>query len=201
MPLFRRSATEDGARWVVIGLGNPGEAYARTRHNTGAMVLHQLVERCGARLKTHKSGCLVAEAQLAGERVVLARPMSYMNESGRPAAAVVRWYKAGTDKVLVLHDELDIPFGEIRIKAGGGTAGHNGLRSIAAHLGSNDFIRVRIGISRPTGRKDAVDHVLEEFAPTERKQLPDVVASAADATERVVAVGVERAMNEVNTRS
>ncbi|MEA2477347.1 MAG: peptidyl-tRNA hydrolase, family [Actinomycetota bacterium] len=163
------------------------------------MALDELVSRAGATLKRHKSGCLVADSMMGTSRVVLARPTSYMNESGRPVRALMSWYKAEPGNLIVLHDEMDVPFGEIRIKQGGGTAGHNGLNSIVDHLGTKDFDRVRIGVGRPRGR-DAVDHVLAGFSSGQRKELPLLIASAADAAERIVEVGIERAMNEVNKR-
>jgi PTH1 family peptidyl-tRNA hydrolase len=202
LPLFRRSAeAPDGDRHLVVGLGNPGERYAQTRHNAGALAIDLLVERTGGKLKSHKSGCLVAEGSLSGERVVLARPTSYMNESGRPIAGLVRWYKQPPSNLVVVHDELDIPFGEVRVKSGGGTAGHNGLGSIVNHLGTKDFVRIRVGIGRPPGAKGAVGHVLNGFSAGERKELPFVLGEAADAVEAIVAHGVERAMNEFNTRA
>jgi peptidyl-tRNA hydrolase, PTH1 family len=204
MPLFRRSKEPGGKslsdRRAVVGLGNPGPRYDGTRHNVGAVVLQELLERAGARVKSHKSGCLVAETRLSGQSVVLARPTSYMNESGRPVAALARYFKVATENLIVVHDEIDIPFGEVRVKLGGGTAGHNGLNSIVSHLGK-DFVRVRVGASRPRGRTEAVDHVLSEFSSAERKELPFVVAKAADAVEAVIADGIEQAMNEVNTRA
>jgi len=199
--LFRRSREDrEDDRWIVVGLGNPGSRYEGTRHNLGAKVLDELVGRTGASLKSHKSGCLTAESQLAGERVVLARATTYMNESGRPVGALLRWYKADPAQLIVVHDELDIPFDEIKVKIGGGVAGHNGLKSIASHLGTKDFVRVRAGVSRPPGRKDAAAHVLSDFSSSERKDLPEIVQRAADAVELIVERGVERAMNEVNTR-
>ncbi len=198
---FLRRSGDEGGRWMVAGLGNPGERYSRTRHNAGAMVLDELTSRTGASLKRHKTGCLVAEVELNRHSVVLARPMSYMNESGRPVRELVRWYKASPGRLIVLHDEIDISFGEVRIKFGGGTAGHNGLNSVAAHLGTKDFARVRIGVSRPRGLQDPADYVLSEFSASERKQLDEIVGRAADAVERILEAGVERAMNEVNTRS
>ncbi|MFN2593631.1 MAG: aminoacyl-tRNA hydrolase [Actinomycetota bacterium] len=202
MPLFRRSDLDRGSggdRWVLVGLGNPGSDYESTRHNAGAMALQEMASRHHATLKRHKSGCLVAETTLDGSRVVLARPTSYMNESGRPVRALMDWYKAKPENLIVLHDEMDVPFGEVRIKDGGGTAGHNGLGSIVNHLSTKDFLRVRIGVGRPRGR-DAVDHVLAGFSAAQRKELPFLVGTAADAAERIVTVGAERAMNEINTR-
>ena len=201
MSLWRRSRQEPDERWIVAGLGNPGERYARTRHNAGAMVVDELLERTHSKLKSHKSGCVIAEAHLAQSKVTLARPTSYMNESGRPVGQLVRFYKVEPSSLIVVHDEVDIPFGEIRIKFGGGTAGHNGLKSIVTHLSTKDFVRVRIGVGRPRGRADTVDHVLDAFSGAERKEWPLIVAAGADAVERILEVGVDKAMNEVNTRA
>ena len=201
MSLFRRSPRSQDERFIVVGLGNPGDKYARTRHNIGVMVIETLLERSGTSFKSHKSGCLIAEGQLGGERVVLARPTTYMNESGRPVRELSRWYKASPDHLVVVHDELDLPFSEVRVKSGGGTAGHNGLGSIVSHLGTKDFMRVRVGIGRPSGRKDAVGHVLNEFSSSERRELDDILGRAADAVEEVLAGGVERAMNLYNTKA
>ncbi|MEA2497635.1 MAG: peptidyl-tRNA hydrolase, family [Actinomycetota bacterium] len=200
MGIFKRHAPDAVDRWIVVGLGNPGEKYEDTRHNAGAMVVHKLAERVGGKLKSHRSGCLVAEGSLAGSRVVIARPTSFMNESGRPVRKLMDFYKAPLERLVVVHDEIDIPFGEIRLKAGGGTAGHNGLRSLVSHLGSNEFLRVRVGVSRPRGRDATVGHVLDRFSGAERKELPDLLERAADAVERIIEVGAERAMNEFNTR-
>lgn len=201
MSLFRRSARPEDSRPVVVGLGNPGDRYADTRHNMGAMVIDVLLKRAAATLKSHKSGCLIAETTLADERVVLARATTYMNDSGRPVRELVRWYKASPENVIVVHDELDIPFEDVRVKDGGGTAGHNGLGSIASHLGTRDFIRVRVGIGRPKGRSGAVGHVLNGFSSGERKELPFVLERAADAVEAILKDGVEPAMNEFNTKA
>ena len=200
MPLFRRRADDHGGRWVVFGLGNPGERYARTRHNLGVAVIENLLDRTGASFKRHKSGCLIAEGTLAGERVVLARSTGYMNESGRPLRQLLQWYKIGPDKLVVVHDEIDIPFDEVRVKFQGGTAGHNGLKSVGSHLGTKEFLRVRVGVSRPGGQKEAADHVLSEFSSSERKELPQIIERAADAVEVIVGEGAERAMNQFNTR-
>ena len=184
-----------------MGLGNPGTRYEKTRHNVGVFVIEELLARNHASFKRHKSGCVIAEARSGSGRIVLARPMSYMNESGRPVRELIRWFRAPSDHLIVVHDELDIPFGEVRIKLGGGTAGHNGLNSVASHLGTKDFARVRVGVSRPRGHQDPADYVLSEFTGGERRQLEEIVSRAADATERIVEIGVERAMNEVNTRT
>ncbi|MGI8791499.1 MAG: aminoacyl-tRNA hydrolase [Actinomycetota bacterium] len=197
-PLWR--VRPGGDRLVIAGLGNPGERYAATRHNAGAVVLDEVAARSGVQLKRHRSGCLAAEARLGSVPVVLARPTSFMNESGGQVSGLARFYRVSAEQVVVVHDELDIPFGVVRVKSGGGTAGHNGVRSVASHLSSKDFVRVRVGIGRPTGRQDPVDFVLARFSSSERKELPLVISDAADAVERVVEVGAERAMNEVNER-
>ena len=195
MSLFRKRPSSDADRWLVVGLGNPGAKYAGHRHNIGAVIIEDLASERGVNLKSHKSGCLVGEAG----PMVLARPTSYMNESGRPTAGLLRFYKAAPDHVLVVHDELDIPFGDIRVKFGGGVAGHNGLKSIAQHLGTKDFVRIRFGISRPPGQKDAAAHVLSDFSKKERDELPVLIGDAKDAVEKIVDEGLERAMNHVNT--
>lgn len=185
---------------MILGLGNPGERYENTRHNAGAMVVALLADRASSRLKSHRSGCLVAEGRLEGEPVVLARPTSYMNESGRPVRRLLDWYGAAPERLVVVHDEIDLPYGVVKIKSGGGTAGHNGLRSLVQHLGTNGFLRVRFGVSRPRGREATVGHVLDAFSGGERKELPDLLGRAADAVELVLTAGPERAMNEVNTK-
>ena len=195
---FLRSRDEKS--WVIIGLGNPGERYEKTRHNAGVIVLESLLARAGSKPKRHKSGCVVAEGDVGGRPAILARPLSYMNESGRPVRELLRWYKVPSEHLIVVHDEVDIPFGQVRVKNGGGTAGHNGLGSLVNHLGTKDFVRIRTGVGRPRGQAETSDHVLGRFSSSERKELPSLVERASDAVERVVEVGVERAMNEFNTR-
>jgi PTH1 family peptidyl-tRNA hydrolase len=201
MPLFRRSRGHSDGRFVVAGLGNPGERYANTRHNAGALVIGELLKRTNAKLKSHKSGTLVAEIVLAQHKVTLARTTSFMNQSGRPLGQLMRFYKTDPSQLIVIHDEIDIPFAEVRIKLGGGTAGHNGLKSVVNHLGTKDFVRVRLGVGRPRGSREAVNHVLNGFSAAERKELPFLIGEGADAVERIIEVGLERAMNEVNTRA
>jgi len=182
-------------RHLIVGLGNPGPKYAATRHNAGFMVLDLLAGRVGGTFKTHKSRCDVIEGLLAGAPVVLAKPTSYMNESGGPVNAVAKFFKIGPERTLVVHDELDLPFGEIRLKRGGGEGGHNGLRSISSALGSKQYVRVRFGIGRPPGRQDPADFVLREFAAAERKDLDYLIDRAADAVEAVLSVGLIAAQN------
>ena len=195
------SRSRSGGRLIVTGLGNPGSRYRETRHNAGQMALSILVERAGERLKRHRTGCLAAETTLGGRPAVLAQPLTYMNESGRPVAELVRYYGSGPGELVVLHDELDIPFGHVRVKLGGGVAGHNGLRSVASHLSSKEFGRIRIGISRPHGGRDAVDWVLTRFTGAEREELPVVLEKAADAAEAIADRGFHATMNEFNVRS
>jgi peptidyl-tRNA hydrolase, PTH1 family len=192
------SLPRDGAT-LVVGLGNPGDRYAATRHNVGAMVLDHLVSTAGDRWRgQRKTRCDVAEMRWRGHQVVLARPHSYMNESGGPVAALAAFYDVAPDGIVVLHDELDLPFGALRIKAGGGDNGHNGLKSIRRSLSSGETIRVRIGVGRPPGRQDPADFVLRPFSTEERKSLPEFIQRAADATECVVTEGVAMAQNRYN---
>lgn len=185
--------------WLVVGLGNPGPTYAGHRHNIGSMVVDLLAERIGARFRSLARGRAdVVEGRLGGVpgvRVVLAKPRSYMNESGGPVSGVASFYKVAPDQLLVIHDELDIPYATLRLKLGGGDNGHNGLRSIRRSLGTGDFYRLRCGIGRPPGRQDPADFVLSPFSSSERKELPTFVDRAADAAEAVVVEGLDRAQN------
>ena len=184
---------------LVVGLGNPGPQYAKTRHNVGFMVADVLAARIGAPYKVHKkSGAEVATGRLGGRSVVLAKPRCYMNESGRQIGPLAKFYSIAPGDVIVIHDELDIDFGKVRLKLGGGEGGHNGLRSVANALGSKDFQRVRIGIGRPPGRKDPAAFVLEAFSSTERTEVPTLCELAADATELLAEVGLEPAQNQVH---
>jgi len=184
---------------LVVGLGNPGPQYAKTRHNLGFMVADVLAARIGVPFKVHKkSGAEVATGRLGGRSVVLAKPRCYMNESGRQIGPLAKFYSIAPGDVIVIHDELDIDFGKVRLKLGGGEGGHNGLRSAANALGSKDFQRVRIGIGRPPGRKDPAAFVLEPFSSTERTEVPTLCELAADATELLLEVGLEPAQNQVH---
>ncbi|HVV30676.1 MAG TPA: aminoacyl-tRNA hydrolase [Mycobacteriales bacterium] len=188
----------DGSRWLVVGLGNPGAEYARTRHNAGYLVTDLLAERIGAKFKAHKGRALTVEGRLAGVPVVLAKPTSYMNDSGGPVASVAGFFKVPVAQLVVIHDELDLDFGQLRVKHGGGDNGHNGLKSLRRSLGSGDFFRVRLGIGRPPGRMNPADFVLRDFATAERADLPVLVDRAADAVEALLVHGLERTQNAYN---
>jgi len=182
-------------RWLVVGLGNPGPEYAGTRHNAGHMVADLLAMRMGARFKANRTRNEVAEGRLAGVPVTLAKPRAYMNVSGGPVAAIAAFYKLPPERIVVVHDELDIPFGAVRLKLGGGDNGHNGLRSVTQALGTNEYHRVRVGIGRPPGRMDAAAFVLRDFSAAERKELPLLVDRGADAVETLLSKGLAAAQN------
>lgn len=189
--------------WLVVGLGNPGSRYEVTRHNAGRLVLDVLADRTGgARFsRAPRADADVSEVRfgpLPGRRVVLARPRSYMNTSGGPVAGLVGYYRVELSQVLVVHDELDLPAGLVRLKVGGGDGGHNGLKSIRASLGTGATTRVRVGIGRPPGRMDAADYVLHEFSAAERRELGVTLEIAADAVEAVVLQGAAQAQNVFN---
>jgi PTH1 family peptidyl-tRNA hydrolase len=184
---------------LVVGLGNPGPVYAKTRHNVGFMVADLLAGRMGSAFKVHKkSGAEVTTGRLGDRSVVLAKPRTYMNESGRQVGPLAKFYSIAPADIVVIHDELDIDFGRIRLKLGGGEGGHNGLRSVASALGTKDFQRVRVGVGRPPGRQDAAVFVLDPFNAVERKEVPTICEQAADATELLLKVGLEPAQNTVH---
>ena len=184
---------------LVVGLGNPGPQYATTRHNVGFMVADLLAGRMGAAFKVHKkSGAEIVTGRLGHRPVVLAKPRTYMNESGRQVGPLAKFYSVSPADLIVIHDELDIDFGQIRLKLGGGEGGHNGLRSVVNALGTKDFQRVRIGIGRPPGRKDPAAFVLENFSAAERPEVPTLCEMAADATELLIESGLEPAQNQVH---
>ncbi len=210
--------------WLVVGLGNPGPRYAGNRHNVGAMVVGELARRYAGgtgsalrgvpvttttleRLTAHKARAHVAAVRLGlepggapGPAVTLAVPAAYMNESGGPVTALLRYYGIAADRLVVVHDDLDITAGTIRLKLGGGEGGHNGLRSISASLGTRDYLRVRVGIGRPPGRQDPADFVLRDFTGAERVDLPFTVTDAADAVEALVQLGLLAAQQQVHGR-
>jgi PTH1 family peptidyl-tRNA hydrolase len=186
-------------RWIVIGLGNPGPEYERTRHNVGAMVITELANRSGKKLTNHKSRANVAEYKFStGESLVVATLRCYMNESGGPTKSLVDFYKVKSDHLIVIHDELDIPFEAIRLKLGGGDNGHNGLKSITKVIGP-DYFRIRMGIGRPMGSQDPADFVLKPFNSDERKQLSNFVAQGADAIEALITEGLDKAQTRFNS--
>ncbi|MEO9323435.1 aminoacyl-tRNA hydrolase [Nocardioides sp. C4-1] len=191
--------------WLVVGLGNPGEKYAGHRHNIGYLVVDELARRLGTPLRAHKTGrAEVAEGRLGppgadGPRIVLARPRSYMNEVGGPTKALTTFYKVPPARVIAIHDELDIDFGTLRCKLGGGDNGHNGLKSLRSSFGTGDFYRVRAGIGRPPGRQDVADFVLSNYSGVERKELPFQVDTAADAVESLIVDGLEKTQQKFNS--
>lgn len=197
--------------WLVVGLGNPGAQYAGNRHNVGQMVLDELARRTGVTFGTRAlrgPRAAVAESRLGvrpggapGPRVVLAKPTTYMNVSGGPVAGLAQYYRVPPERVVVVHDELDIPFAEIKLKIGGGEGGHNGLRDTTKALGTKDYVRVRVGVGRPPGRMDAADFVLRDFSAAERKDLGWLVDAAADAVELVVTEGLEKAQLRYHTKA
>ncbi|GIL37164.1 MULTISPECIES: aminoacyl-tRNA hydrolase [Phycicoccus] len=195
----------DTGPWLVVGLGNPGPRYAGNRHNVGAMVVEELARRSGDTLRTHKARATAAQVRLGtgpggvpGPSAVVAVPSCYMNESGGPVKALLSFFSVPAERLVVVHDELDIDAGSVRLKRGGGEGGHNGLRSISSSLGTKDYHRVRVGIGRPPGRMDPADFVLRDFSPTERKELPFLLDDAADAVEQLVTLGLLDAQQRVH---
>lgn len=184
--------------WLIVGLGNPGAQYQGNRHNVGQMVLDELAGRMGGSFKSHKARAQVLEGRLGigGPRVVLAKPMSYMNVSGGPVAALANFYGIEPDHVVAVHDEIDIPFNTVKLKSGGGEGGHNGLRDMSKALSTKDYLRVRVGVGRPPGRMDTADYVLRDFGTAERKELPFLLDEAADAVDVLVRDGLTAAQQK-----
>ena len=185
--------------WLVVVLGNPGSRYAGNRHNVGAHVLAELAHRAGVKLSRHKGGANVAKTVLGGVPTLLTVPTSFMNVSGGPVRELANFYKIPHEHVVVVHDELDIDFGLVRLKQGGGEGGHNGLRSVSAHLGTRDYLRVRVGIGRPPGRMDPADYVLRDFAANERPEIAVSVVDAADAVEVLLRDGLATAQQQFHS--
>jgi PTH1 family peptidyl-tRNA hydrolase len=183
---------------LIVGLGNPGPGYAGNRHNVGFMVLNELARRVGGRFTSHKAGADVLETRLTGRRVVLARPRSFMNVSGSAVAGTARFFKIPPTDVVVVHDDLDLDHGVLKLKRGGGEGGHNGLRSISSCLGTRNYLRVRFGIGRPPGRMDPVDFVLGDFSTVQRRELDLLVARCADAVEQLLAQGLGATQNQLH---
>jgi peptidyl-tRNA hydrolase, PTH1 family len=186
--------------WLVVGLGNPGREYAGNRHNVGFDIVAELAARAKAPPLREKFGAEISEATMRGERVLLCRPMEFMNVSGQAVARVAKFWKIAPESTIVVHDDLDLPFGRLKLGAGGGHGGNNGVRSVIADLGSADFLRVRFGIGRPAPGGDAANHVLADFSRAEQKELPDLRSVAADAVEEIIASGLTTAMNRFNTK-
>lgn len=189
-----------GEQVLLVGLGNPGPAYAGNRHNIGFLVLDELAARLRGKFKAHKAGADVLEGRLSGVRVVLAKPRSFMNLSGGPVVGVARFYKIPPTGLVVVHDELDLDFGALKMKFGGGENGHNGLRSVSKSLGTKDYYRVRFGVGRPPGRMAAADYVLKDFSPAERRDLALEIDRCADAVEELVGKGLASAQNTFHAR-
>src|SRR5438876_9513147 len=182
-------------RWLIAGLGNPGPAYAGNRHNAGFLTADVLAARAGVRFKAGKFRTLAADGRLARQAVTIIKPLTFMNESGGPVTGVSGFYHLGPERLVVIHDELDLPFGTVRLKLGGGDNGHNGLRSVTASLGTREYYRIRFGIGRPPGRMDPAAFVLRDFSAAERKELPFLLDRAADAAEVLLTQGLAAAQN------
>jgi PTH1 family peptidyl-tRNA hydrolase len=197
----RPERTGTPADVLVVGLGNPGEEFKRTRHNVGADVVEMLAARHGARLRKAKERAFTDEVRVGDKRVALAIPLTYMNDSGQAVAALARRYGVEPEQVVIVHDELDLPPAVLKVKAGGGLAGHNGLRSIKQHLHSDAFLRVRIGVGKPVSKEQGADHVLNRFSKRERTEIDVTLEEAADAVECIASHGVAAAMNRYNTRT
>ncbi|PQZ98256.1 aminoacyl-tRNA hydrolase [Arthrobacter sp. MYb224] len=187
--------------WLVAGLGNPGPGYAGNRHNIGHMVLDELAQRSGSKFKTHSSRAQIIQGRLGigGPRIVLAKPLTYMNLSGGPVANLAKFFGIGIEKLIVVHDEIDIPFDTVKLKRGGGEGGHNGLRDISKAMGSKDYLRVRAGVGRPSGRMDTADWVLQDFSKTEKQVLPFLIDNSADAVELLMSSGLDAAQEKFHT--
>lgn len=205
-PVTDGSTSSDNGVWLIVGLGNPGPSYAGNRHNIGYLVADELASRMGSGFRPHKSGRAdVVEGRLGGlggvggVRAVLARPRCYMNETGGPVSTLAKFYKVPVERIVAIHDELDIPFDTLRLKLGGGDNGHNGLRSMRGSLGSGEFHRVRVGIGRPPGRQSPADFVLSDYSGMERKVLPFQVDRAADAVETLLIEGLDKAQSTFNS--
>src|SRR5215470_9933453 len=186
--------------WLLVGLGNPGPKYSRNRHNIGFMVVDELARRTRAESFRGKFGGELTTSEVGGERCVLLKPQEYMNVSGRSVQRASAFYQVEPKEVVVVHDEIDLPLGTLRIKVGGGHAGHNGIRSIAQDLGSSDFVRLRCGAGRPDGKGRVVGHVLGDFGKSEKVEAEIMIKEAADAVEDILARGALLAMNKTNVR-
>lgn len=196
----RRDAARTGTSsdWLIVGLGNPGKEYELTRHNVGAEAVNLLANRHGAKLRNHKERALVDEVRMGEQRVALAIPTTYMNDSGDSLRRLVKRFGVEPEQVIVIHDELDLPVAQLRMKVGGGVAGHNGLRSIKSHLHSDKFLRIRIGVGKPASKEHGADYVLKKFSPRERNEIDVTLAQSAAAVELIVTQGIDAAMNQLH---
>jgi peptidyl-tRNA hydrolase, PTH1 family len=200
--MLRRSEPRSGdmQRTLIVGLGNPGKKYARTRHNVGTDAIELLTQRLSVSLKVGRDRAQVAETRIGDHAVVLAVPTTWMNDSGEAVGPIARRYKIPASNIIVIHDELDLEPGAVKLKMGGGLAGHNGLKSISQHMGTNDYMRVRIGVGKPSSKEQGADHVLSSIPAAERKILDVAVETACDAVERIMKEGLDAAMREYNAR-
>ena len=200
--MLRRSEPRSGdmQRTLIVGLGNPGKKYARTRHNVGTDAIELLAQRLHVSLKVGRDRAQVAETRIGDHAVVLAVPTTWMNESGEAVGPIARRYKIPASNIIVIHDELDLEPGAVKLKMGGGLAGHNGLKSVSQHMGTNDYMRVRIGVGKPSTKEQGADHVLSSIPAGERKILDVAVETACDAVELIVQKGLDAAMREYNAR-
>ena len=200
--MLRRSEPRSGdmQRTLIVGLGNPGKKYAHTRHNVGTDAIELLAQRLSVSLKVGRDRAQVAETRIGDHAVVLAVPTTWMNDSGEAVGPIARRYKILAANIIVIHDELDLEPGAVKLKMGGGLAGHNGLKSISQHMGTNDYMRVRIGVGKPSTKEQGADHVLSSIPAAERKILDVAVETACDAVERIMKEGLDAAMREYNAR-
>jgi len=200
--MLRRSEPRSGdmQRTLIVGLGNPGKKYARTRHNVGTDAIELLAKRLSVSLKVGRDRAQVAETRIGDHAVVLVVPTTWMNESGEAVGPIARRYKIPASNIIIIHDELDLEPGAVKLKMGGGLAGHNGLKSVSQHMGTNDYMRVRIGVGKPSTKEQGADHVLSSIPPAERKILDVAVEIACDAVERIMKEGLDAAMREYNAR-
>ncbi len=184
--------------FLFAGLGNPGPEYRQNRHNIGFMVIDALAESAGIPIRRVEFRALVGKGDILDSRVILAKPQTYMNDSGLAVASLMRFYKIPRERLLVVHDDLDLPFGTLRLRPGGGTGGQRGMESIVSRLGTRDFPRLRMGIGRPPGRMDPKDYVLHDFDPEEAAILPELRQTAVEAVRTFIDAGIQRAMNDFN---
>lgn len=201
LPSLKKRPQQNNS-WLIVGLGNPGPNYQHNRHNVGHMVLDHISQRSGLKFKSHRSNAMVTEFKVVSATpvgVVLAKPNSYMNLSGGPVAALSKYFSIPASRIVVIHDELDLPFEALKIKTGGGHAGHNGLRDIISALGTNEFHRLRVGIGRPPGEQNVADFVLHDYSTNEKKQLSLQLELAADAVQVVVSEGITVAMQKLHS--